>query len=303
MTKANSNLHAAKKAKNDEFYTLLSDIEKELENYKNLFKNKIIYCNCDISGTGSEDTDSKFYRHFLLKFESYGLKKLICTNYIEGGHGSVSIWEAGEDGSKKMVLEGAPLSSEGDYKDPEVLPYLAECDIVVTNPPFSIFREYVNLLVSFGKSFLLVGNKNAITYKEIFPLIRNNEMWLGNNLVNNFVTPTGKGTSPSLWYTNLPHNRRNEELTLCKEYSEDLYPQYDNYNAIEVKKVVDIPMDYKGIMGVPITFLTKYNPNQFEIVGCSYSYGDEDVLKEGCTKHGCSIDGVSVYKRLFVKSK
>lgn len=262
---ANSSLHAAKRAKNDEFYTQLSDIEKELRHYKQHFKGKVVFCNCD------DPEWSNFWKYFTLNFEHLGLAKLVATHYAQG------------EPSYKLEYFGVgqppvqtPLIGDGDFRSDECVELLKEADVVVTNPPFSLFREYVAQLVEHQKQFLIIGNNNAITYKEIFKHIKENRLWLGVSPRSmQFKQPDGSLKDVNAcWFTNLPHQKRNEELILFRTYAgnENLYPKYDNYDAIEVSKVTDIPVDYAGVMGVPITFLDKYNPEQFEIVGISKTW-------------------------------
>ena len=274
----NNNLHNAKKAKNDEFYTRLEDIEKEMCHYREHFRGKVIYCNCD------DPKESNFFKFFSLQFEFLGLKKLISTGYKENGHGVAYIYEGDKnennlpDDSEIRTYE---LQGNGDFRSEECIEFLKEADVVVTNPPFSLFREVVAQLVEYNKKFLLLGNNNAITYKEIFPLIMSNKMWLGysNNKTMEFVLSdsyekwdrieNGKkiGKVPAIsWFTNLEHDHRNRPLDLTQRYDPRYYPKYDNYNAIECSKVMDIPRDYDGVIGVPITFLDKYCPTQFRIV-------------------------------------
>ena len=274
----NNNLHNAKKAKNDEFYTRLEDIEKEMCHYREHFRGKVIYCNCD------DPKESNFFKFFSLQFEFLGLKKLISTGYKENGHGVAYIYEGDKnennlpDDSEIRTYE---LQGNGDFRSEECIEFLKEADVVVTNPPFSLFREVVAQLVEYNKKFLLLGNNNAITYKEIFPLIMSNKMWLGysNNKTMEFVLSdsyekwdrieNGKkiGKVPAIsWFTNLEHDHRNRPLDLTQRYDPRYYPKYDNYDAIECSKVMDIPRDYDGVIGVPITFLDKYCPTQFRIV-------------------------------------
>ena len=250
----NGNLNKAKAAKNDEFYTRLEDIEKELKHYTEHFKGKVVYCNCD------DANRSNFFKYFSTNFQKLGVKKLIATGYKENGTGVVAI----QKGNDIDIYDG-----NGDFRSEECIEFLKEADIVVTNPPFSLFREYVVQLMQYGKKFLIIGNKNAITYKEIFPYIKNNELWLGITSVKDFIQPNGeiKKFGNICWFTNLEHSKRNEELILYKHYSPTEYPKFENYNAIEVSKVAEIPMDYGGVCGVPISFLDKYCPNQFRIVG------------------------------------
>ena len=274
---ANVSLSNAKRAKNDEFYTQLSDIENELKHYKSHFAGKVVYCNCD------DARESNFFRFFQKKFNDYGLKKLVTTSYNEDGHGSVLVYEGDTNGNGKLddtEIKVSELKGNGDFRSEECIELLKEADIVVTNPPFSLFREYIATLVQYNKKFLVIGNQNAITYKEIFPLIKENKLWTGNNMVKTFrvpqvtnknceVLPNGEIIAKFgsiCWFTNLDIKKRHEEIILYKSYNEEEFPKYDNYDAIEVSKVCEIPKDYDGIMGVPITFLYRYNPSQFEIV-------------------------------------
>lgn len=305
MATKNSNLRKAQKAKSDEFYTQLSDIEKEMKHYKDFFKGKVVYCNCD------DARESNFFKYFSLNFEFLGLKKLITTGYKEEGKGVVLIYEGDKNGNK--IVEDSEiivreLEGNGDFRSAECIEFLKESDIVVTNPPFSLFREYVAQLMEYGKKFLIIGPMNAVTYKEIFPYIKNNELWLGMNWVKEFVQPNGevKKFGNICWYTNLEHNRRNTELDLYKKYSADEYPKYDNFDAIEVSKVAEIPMDYEGLMGVPITFLDKYCPTQFKIIdGVNRymildSFGINDRIKSE-KGHCCNISGQAKYFRILIK--
>lgn len=355
----NSQLSAAKKAKNDEFYTRMTDIEHELVHYKDHFKGKVVLCNCD------DPFESNFFKYFALNFNRLGLKKLIATCYsgspIAGGEYQPSLFDddvdedtgrhrraykavvnvfrdATGDGGLDMddirnlldsgeneltELHGDGIYGAGDFRSKECLELLDEADIVVTNPPFSLFREYVATLMEHGKKFVIVGNQNAITYKEAFPLLRDDRLWLGYNKVKEFVVPSadhpergnivtdGKGGLIAkfgniCWYTNLDIKKRHEDLLLYRRYKEDpsRYPKYDNYDAIEVSKVKDIPEDYWGVMGVPITFMDKYNPDQFDIVGCSESEGRgfSNGLWDPASKTAQPIiNGHKVYKRLFVR--
>jgi hypothetical protein len=293
MMKANQNLTKAKAAKQDEFYTQLTDIEKELKHYTKHFKGKVVFCNCD------DPKVSNFYRYFYLKFEELGLKRLIATCYKNDDPNSRSRgiskkakyldWD-GKGEPKIVNLEG-----NGDFRSEECIALLKQADIVVTNPPFSLFRDYVAQLVEHGKKFLIVGNINVITYKECFGLIKTNKMWLGYNCVRHFVRPDGSmfETARTFWYTNLNIAKRCEEFILYKKYTPKEYPKYDNYDAIEVSKAKDIPIDYKGAMGVPITFLDKFNPEQFEIV--KFRKGDDD--------RDLTINGKSPYFRIIIRRK
>jgi hypothetical protein len=305
MATKNSNLHTAKKMKNDEFYTQLTDIENELKHYKEHFRNKVVYCNCD------DPIESNFFKYFSLNFEHLGLKKLISTGYKENGKGIVYIYEGDKNGNRMPDLEEIEvkeLQGNGDFRSAECLEFLKESDIVVTNPPFSLFRDYVATLIEYGKQYLIIGSQNAITYKEIFPLIKDNKMWLGVNSVKEFIQPNGeiKKFGNICWFTNLDHKKRNYPLDLYMKYSNDYYPKYDNYDAIEVSKVCEIPMDYEGVMGVPITFLHKYNPEQFEILDAR-NYTDNVKLQNKSTylikdKDG-AINGKATYARILIRHK
>ena len=301
MAGNNSNLGAAKRAKNDEFYTQLTDIEKELRHYRRHFKGAAVLCNCD------DPFESNFFKYFVLNFNRLGLKKLIATCY-EGSavaeyhdgrakpYNAVvtTVYDTTGDGGVDMEdvrnlfelgeNELVELEGDGDFRSEECLALLDEADIVVTNPPFSLFREYVSVLMEYEKKFIIIGNKNAITYKEIFPLLKDNSVWLGSESPFEFFTPDGmtkRVNGLTRWYTNLDIKKRHEDLILVKKYAghEDEYPKYDNYDAIEVSKVADIPLDYAGVMGVPITFLDKYNPDQFEIVGMAKRGAGDPALK------------------------
>ena len=311
---ANKNLNAAKVAKKDEFYTQLSDIERELQHYWQHFRGKVVLCNCD------DPYESNFFKYFALRFNQLELKKLICTCYngspVTGNELAIHFDGFDDDEPKKIAYkveitevkdengEGAVDLSDvqyllknnknvlsilktGDFRSQECIELLKEADIVVTNPPFSLFREYIGQLMKYQKKFLIIGNMNSITCKEIFPYVQNNKMWIGPSISSGdrkFYVPddyplnaAGCGVDSDgkrfirvkgvRWFTNLDHNKRHEDLDLVCRYSEDEYPTFDNFDAIEVGKTSDIPYDYDGIMGVPITFLDKYNPDQFEILG------------------------------------
>ena len=296
---AHANLSNAKKAKNDEFYTQLSDIENELKHYKSHFAGKVVYCNCD------DARKSNFFRFFQKKFNDYGLKKLITTSYNENGHGSVLVYEGDTNGNGKLddnEVKVSELKGNGDFRSEECIELLKEADIVVTNPPFSLFREFIATLVHYDKKFLVIGNKNAITYKEIFPIIKENKLWLGYYCPNEFRLPNGDTTKKvnglCRWFTNLDIKKRHEDLILYKKYTAEEFPKYDNYDAIEVSKTSDIPMDYDGIIGVPITFLDKFNPSQFEIVGdaCNGSDSIYDLFKP-------RLNNKFIYKRILIRKK
>lgn len=314
---SNSNLQSAKNEKNDEFYTQLKDIENEVKHYKHHFKDKVVYCNCD------DPNVSKFFYYFSHNFELLGLKKLIGTCYRSQDMQLFSannsdkavylVYEGDKDGDKIPSIEEItvkPLKGDGDFRSDECIELLKEADIVVTNPPYSLFREYVSQLVKYDKSFLIIGNANSITYKEIFPLIQNNRIWLGYNCVRWFEIPSGElfEAARSFWYTNLEHSKRNEDLLLYCSYKKEDYPEYENYNAIEVSKTKNIPMDYDGVMGVPITFLDKYNPSQFEILGSDTQIKDgdlPDLVKEdwGGKIDRAYLNGKRMYSRVFIKNK
>ena len=284
---SNKNLAKAKKTKNDEFYTKLTDIEKELKHYREHFKNKIIFCNCD------NPERSNFWKFFELNFRLLGLKKLISTHYET------------EKPTYKLEYDGntiikTKLKQNGDFKSDECVELLKEADIVVTNPPFSLFREYVSLLIEYNKKFLIIGNMNAITYKIIFKLIKNNKLWIcGSNKSMSFILPDESIAKINAnWFTNLEIPKKHEKLTLYKSYTPEEYPKYDNYDAINVDKVVDIPINYEGIIGVPITFLFKYNPEQFEILGQMVN----TTIDENNFGYPF-INGKRKYARILIKKK
>ena len=310
---ANKNLNAAKAAKKDEFYTEMTDIERELQHYWPHFRGKVVFCNCD------DPYESYFFKYFALHFNHLGLKKLICTCYngspVQGEELVIDFGDFSDEPKKVAfkveITEVKDLNGDGavdlsdvryllqndknvisilktgDFRDPECIELLREADIVVTNPPFSLFREYIAQLMEYGKKFLIIGNVNAITYKEVFPLIKNNQLWFGPSITSGdrkFYVPenyplnaSGCGVDKDgrrfirvkgvRWFTNLDHKKRHEEIDLVRHYTAEEYPTYENYKAIEVSKTSDIPLDYSGTMGVPITFLDKYNPDQFEIIG------------------------------------
>lgn len=269
----NSNLGKAKEAKNDEFYTQLSDVSSELLYYKDHFKDKIVFCNCD------DPTWSAFWRYFHLNFKVLGLKKLIATYYDKQNPTYKIEYEGGDDNNIEVGTI-TRLEGNGDFRNKECLDLLDESDIVVTNPPFSLAREYIACLMNHKKEFLIIGDMNWITYKEVFPLLKDNLVWLGNCDVKEFLQPDGsiKKFGNKLWFTNLDHKKRHEKLMLWKNYNSDEYPTYDNYNAIEVSKIDHIPCDYDGLMGVPITYLKKHNPDQFEILGYTSGRKEFDEL-------------------------
>lgn len=260
----NENLRAARAVKNDEFYTRLCDIEQELVYYKQHFRDKIIYCNCD------DPALSNFWRYFHLNFSFLGLRGLISTHLSLNNPSYVFEYFGGDDGYVNAgVLR--PLSGSGDFRSDECVYLLKQADIIITNPPFSLFREYIGQLMKYNKKFLIIGSMNAITYKEFFPLIRDNKIWLGYTSPKAFECFNGdlQKFGNIFWYTNLDISKRHAFLPLYRKYTPEDYPFYINYNAIEVSRVSEIPVDYPGNMGVPISFLEKYCPEQFEIIGAS----------------------------------
>lgn len=371
---ANRNLSSAKRAKNDEFYTQFIDIQREIEAYLDYdpktFKGKVVYCNCD------DPYESNFFRYFVLNFKKLGLKRLITTSYKPSslantqlglfgddgtlppakgrpkinankfiinkvhdinGDGEFNLKDVAEELKANKVNKWAPLEGDGDFRSAECIKLLMQADIVVTNPPFSLFREYVKQLMEHGKKFVIVGSKNAITYKEIFPLIMANQLWTGVTGFNKdmlFIAPPNTDfsdkpktaircvdgvnylRSPSIWFTNLDHGRRHQPLVLMTmadnlKYSrhkqikgKKKYEKYDNYDAIEVPFTDAIPSDFKGVMGVPISFLDKYNPAQFEILGATESEGRGFSNGLWNSRSGVSqplISGIRAYKRIFIK--
>ena len=269
----NNNLHKAKDVKNDEFYTRLTDVSKELMHYKAHFKNKIVLCNCD------DPAWSAFWKYFHLNFKELGLKKLISTHYDREEATYKMEYTGGDDNDIEAGIK-TPLEGNGDFSNQECLDLLDECDIVVTNPPFSLFREYVAVLMEHEKKFICIGSQNAITYKEFFPLLKNNQVWLGCTSPKEFIQPDNsiKKFGNISWFTNLDIIKRHEKLILWKNYTPEEYPKYDNYDAINVDKVSEIPVDYDGVMGVPITFMDKYNPKQFEIVAFRKGEDGKDLV-------------------------
>lgn len=333
-------LDTAKTAKKDEFYTQLTDIERELQHYWQHFRGKTVLCNCD------DPYESNFFKYFALRFNQLGLKKLICTCYdgspVAGTQ--LSLFSLDAEGNEKKTAykveitevkdmngDGAVdltdveylikndknvlsvLRGNGDFRSHECVELLKQADIVVTNPPFSLFREYIGQLMEYEKNFLIIGNVNAITYKDVFPLIKENKLWFGPSITSGdrkFNVPenyplnaAGCGIDTDgrryirvkgvRWFTNLDHNKRHEIMDLVCRYSPEEYPFYDNYNAININKTQDIPCDFNGIMGVPITFLDKYNPDQFEII--KFRKGNDD--KDLCIKGKCP------YFRILIRNK
>jgi hypothetical protein len=317
---SNNNLKEARKNKNDEFYTQRTDIEKELKYYKNHFNGKTVFCNCD------DPEWSNFWKFFYANFNLLGLKKLISTHYIEPNQKEkekaykiecVSVTQKkGELSSTSFELKG-----NGDFRSQECIELLKEADIVVTNPPFSLFREYVAQLIKYDKQFCIIGNMNAITYKEIFKLIKENKIWLGHSIHSgdrefrvpdyyplkasgNRIDENGnkyirvKGVR---WFTNIDYKERHEDLILYRKYknNEMDYHFYDDYEVINIDKTKDIPMDYEGLMGVPISFLDKYNPNQFEILGLD----DHRLEYPKWRGRGPDLNGKPIYRRIIIKHR
>lgn len=255
----NTNLKNAKITKNDEFYTQLSDIEKELQHYAMHFNNKVVYCNCDNPYT------SNFFQYFLINFTKLGLKKLLATCYAGPASDYKAYTACSLDGTAYIVTE---LKGDGSFDSDECVEILDTADIVCSNPPFSQFSHYLQTIISHQKSFLLIGSQNNITYKNIWPLFLQNKLWLGVTKPKEYIQPDGtlKKFGNTCWYTNLDTQKRHKKIQLTKHYDPTVYPTYDNYPAINVDRVSDIPCDYSGIMGIPISFLDKYNPEQFEII-------------------------------------
>ena len=308
MALTNANLHEAKKQKNDEFYTRYEDIENEVMKYRRAFKGKVVYLPCDDPG----EKKSEFWKFFVDNFDAFGLKKLIATHYEENGK-AYKIWIDGDTSNDGFVDDGdaqqEDLQGNGDFRSSECIDILNECDIVCTNPPFSLFREFIDTIMKADKQFLIIGNQNVITYKKVFPLIKNNQIWIGYNMVKQFKQPDGsiKKITNTFWITNLTVNKSNEELVLTKEYNPINYPKYDNYDAIEVDRLANIPKDYYDVMGVPITFINKYNPNQFEILGYTSSSDKSPEVEELRTnpkyRNGARINGKEKYDRILIRRK
>lgn len=307
MASKNTNLHKAKDAKNDEFYTRIEDVAEELRHYKQHFAGKVVLCNCD------DPTWSAFWRYFHLNFVELGLKKLIATHYDRTEPTYKMEYEGGNDNDIEAGVKTS-LEGNGDFRNQECLDLLDSADIVVTNPPFSLFREFIETLMAHQKYFVIIGNKNAITYKEFFPLLKDNKVWIGYSAPSEFNTPAGltkKVNGLTRWFTNLDIQKRHEKLILWQRYYDDdgnplpdveeRYPHYDNYDAINVDKVADIPCDYYGVMGVPITFMDKYSPEQFEIVGLiAGNIRGLAGLKSSSGKDGPYIDGKLRYGRILI---
>lgn len=365
MANKNTNLGAAKAAKKDEFYTQLVDIEREMRHYKEFFKDKVVFCNCD------DPYESNFFKYFALNFNALGLKKLIATSYASSPVVGEEVTLFEDQGKEykitskkayKVVMselkdvtgDGCEdlddvreiikhriryLKGDGDFRSEESIELLKEADIVVTNPPFSLFRPFISLLVENNKKFIIIGNQNAITYKEIFPLIMNNKLWLGygfkgnvgffiNNHYEDYAVSSQHKegmirVSGVMWFTNLDIKKRHEKLDLYKQYTPEEYPKYDNYDAIEVSKTADIPYDYYDVMGVPITFMDKYSPDQFEILGMCENLDLYGLKTKVYTSEECKqryfelfgkkgtydlnasgvVNGKKVYQRILIRRK
>ena len=303
----NKNLRRAAKVKNDEFYTRYEDIEEEVMKYRKQFKGKVVYLPCD----DPAEKKSEFWSFFVNNFDAFGLKKLIATHYDENGH-AYKIWIEDDLSGDGYIDDSDALQEDlvgdGDFRSPECVEILKECDIVVTNPPFSLFREFVDLIITHNKQFLIIGNKNAFAYKEIFTLIKNNKIWVGHTQPKDFRLEDGSITKNvnglCRWFTNLINTKRNEELILTKTYNEIDFPYLDNYNAINVGKVVNIPKDFDGYMAVPITFIDKYNPNQFEIFGITNTGEENPGIRLPNTAHGRPLlNGKELYIRILIRKK
>lgn len=336
MANTNSNLHVAKATKDDEFYTTYETIQKEISHYIEHFNNKIVLCNCD------DPFESNFCKYFIRNFNSLNLKRLICTSYYSSTivytqlktrgpnnrcKGYVldlknvgDINQTSTDDEIKKYLRSIKaikkLKGDGDFRSTECISYLNACDIVVTNPPFSLFKEIVSLIMNHNKKFLLIANQNAITYKEIFPLIQRNLVWTGYQFgemkfrvpdssepreTRYWVDENGqkwRSLGNAMWLTNIDNERRHKFIKMTKSYNPNDYPKYDNFNAINVKTINDIPYDYDGIMGVPITFINRYNSEQFEIIGEANHGSDNeyDLFKP-------TINGKEIFKRILIKRK
>lgn len=306
---SNKNLNSGKKAKNNEFYTRYEDIEKELKYYD--LKGKSIYCNTD------DYRKSNFVKYFVDNFNRLGIGRITATCFDNG------------DGAYMYQYDGInaiqrKLEGNGDFRSAECVELLKQSDVVVSNPPFSLFRDFVAQLVKYDKKFLVVGNMNAITFKEIFPLIKENKLWVGISTFNNgmyFTIPNdyeykdtykfkreidGKKVmrvASICWFTNIEHSKRTYPLDLYKKYNPKDYPKYDNYDAINVDKVTDIPMDYDGVMGVPVTFLDKYCPIQFEIVGLMSGGKGENLTNGNDGRAKFYVNGKGVYARVLIRRK
>ena len=329
MMSNNASLNQARTAKQDEFYTQLVDIEKELKHYQKHFKNKVVFCNCD------DPRVSNFFHYFSYNFEKLKLKKLITTCYKSkqtelfsqnDSDQAVYLEYTGDKNNNKIPdpdeIGINHLKGDGDFRSDECIEILKKCDIVVTNPPFSLFRDYVSQLVKYKKKFIIIGNQNAISYREIFKIIKANKMWLGNHFgdisfkvpdhyeprkTRYWKDPNGqkwRSLGTACWFTNLDFPKRHENMILYKKYNKADYPKFDNYNAININKTKEIPINYKGMMAVPITFMDKFNPDQFEIIDGIGRYSFLDgVTKKTKGKYLTQIGDKKIYARIIIKHK
>lgn len=316
--KNNSNLHAARVNKNDEFFTTLPDIVSEMRNYTQYFRDKVIYCPCDKAFNVGK---SNFVKYFMAVFHTLGIRKLICTQYNPNGQGQLQVIDFANHGFKweyhgeykdgtdidESMIDTSILNGNGSFDSEECRCIMKESDIVVTNPPFSKFREFLAQILEYDKKFIIIGNVNAVTFKEVFPLIKNNKVWWGMSPRNmTFELPDGsKKEVNACWYTNLEHNKRIEGIYLSKTYIPENYLRYDNYDAIYIDKVKNIPRDYYGVMGVPITFIERYNPNQFEIVDSrDYMINGFHSDNLGMVKNTWGkVNGKNTYAHIFIRLK
>lgn len=326
VSNTNNNLHKAKKIRNDEFYTTYETIVNELSNYTEQFRNKIVLCNCD------DPFKSNFCNYFIDNFNKLGLKRLICTSYsppepfmadiygevlvsFRPRHGKILDISSVDD-NFDLSLHVRDLRGNGDFYNLECKEYLKECDIVVTNPPFSLFKKFFLLIMQYNKKFLIIGNQNALTYKEIFPYIQNNQVWTGYQFgemkfrvpqdtepraTRYWVDETGqkwRSLGNAMWLTNLDNERRHEKLRLENKYNPEIHKKYDNFDAIHVRNITEIPLDYQGIMGVPITIINRFNNEQFEIVGeANHGCDNEfDLFKP-------TLNGKETFKRILIRNK
>ena len=328
MSNKNTNLHRAKKTKDDEFYTTYETVANELSKYKEQFTNKVVFCNCD------DPLKSNFCKYFVDNFNFFGLKRLICTSYISSESLQTELLEIHKSQPKTEQKYGKILDiteindnfnlnksvkwlkGNGDFQSDECTELLKECDIVVTNPPFSLFKKFILQIMKHNKKFLVIGNQNALTYKEIFPLVQSNQIWTGYKFgemkfrvpanseprsTRYWVDETGqkwRSLGNAMWLTNLDNERRHETLKLFHKFNPQIHQKYDNFDAIHVRNITEIPFDYKGIMGVPITIINRYNSDQFEIVGeANHGCDNEfDFFKP-------TINGKETFKRILIRNK
>ena len=296
LTSRNSSLNTAKKAKNDEFYTRYEDIEAEVMKYREYFRDKVVYLPCD----DPIEKKSEFWSFFVDNFDAFGIKKLIATHYNENGN-TYKFW-IDRDTTNGGDIQQEDLAGDGDFRSPECVEILRECDIVCSNPPFSLMKEFLPLILKYNKQFLVIGPLTAITYKKIFPYVLEKRIWAGYNNVRHFKDPEGNDRTMgnTFWYTNLPNRSLTDEIVLTKKYDSSKYDVFDERpDIININRVADIPADYDGLMGVPISFFQgKYNPNQFEIVGKIDNGSDSDF--DFCKPF---VNGVEKFKRLVIRRK